>query len=71
MLSDEESSRVYAAMVVSGLAFLHERKIVYRDLKPENLLFDPDGYLKIIDFGFAKVVQVNRGPAGWHLCPTC
>ena len=31
--------------------------IIYRDLKPENILFSADGYLKITDFGFAKVVR--------------
>ena len=31
--------------------------MVHRDLKPENLLFDRDGYLKLVDFGFAKVVR--------------
>ena len=29
--------------------------VVYRDLKPENLMFDQSGYLKVVDFGFAKV----------------
>jgi protein kinase A len=35
---------------------LHAKDIVYRDLKPENIMMGEDGYLKMIDFGFAKVV---------------
>lgn len=37
--------------------YLHSKNIVYRDLKPENLLVQGDGYLKLTDFGFAKVVE--------------
>lgn len=37
--------------------YLHSKEIVYRDLKPENLLFDVDGYLKLTDFGFAKIIK--------------
>lgn len=49
-------ARFYASHVLLALEYLHERHIVYRDLKPENLLIDPEGYLKVVDFGFAKVV---------------
>lgn len=37
--------------------YLHSKNVVYRDLKPENLLICSDGYLKLTDFGFAKVVD--------------
>jgi len=45
----------YVANVVSAFAFLHSKSILYRDLKPENILIDTDGYLKLVDFGFAKI----------------
>ena len=37
--------------------YLHSKSVIYRDLKPENLLIADDGYLKLTDFGFAKVVE--------------
>jgi len=47
----------YAAQVTLMFEYLHSKNIVYRDLKPENLLIADDGYLKLTDFGFAKVVE--------------
>ena len=52
----EEDARFYAACVLDAFEYLHDKMIVYRDLKPENLLIDAVGYLKVVDFGFAKVV---------------
>ena len=49
----------YAAQVVLIFEHLHSFQIVYRDLKPENILISEDGYLKLSDFGLAKVVT-NR-----------
>jgi serine/threonine protein kinase len=52
----------YAANLVEIFLFFERKNILYRDLKPENILLDRHGWLKIVDFGFAKQLQ-HRGPA--------
>ena len=51
-----KTARFFAAEIVLSLEYLHDKNIVYRDLKPENLLLDKYGHIKVTDFGFAKVV---------------
>lgn len=65
---DEASARFYATNVIVALGHLHARTILYRDLKPENLLVDATGFLKLCDLGFAKVVDV--GSRTYTLCGT-
>lgn len=61
-----EASRFFAAEIVLAIESLHKQNIVYRDLKPENLLIDRHGHIKITDFGFAKKVEDRT----WTLCGT-
>ena len=63
---DNKTARFYAAQVTLIFEHLHSMDIIYRDLKPENLLIDQEGYLKITDFGFAKVVPFKT----YTLCGT-
>lgn len=59
-------TRFYLANIIIALRYLHSFNIIYRDLKPENLLLDSCGYLRLTDFGFSKVVDDRT----WTLCGT-
>ena len=53
----EEVVKFYATQIIIAIGHLHEKEIAHRDLKLENILIEEDGYLKIIDFGLAKILK--------------
>jgi len=53
----EHVVKFYAAQIVLALGELHKKGIMHRDMKLENILVDNSGYLKIIDFGLAKILN--------------
>lgn len=66
-----EASRFYAAQLVMAIQYLHSEGIVYRDLNPENVLLDASCYLKLVDFGYAKKMDLeNPAAKTWTLCGT-
>lgn len=53
--------RFYTAQILLGLQHLHDKNVIYWDLKPENVIIDQKGYIKLTDFGLSKqdVTEVN------------
>ena len=63
-----DTARFFAACVVLAIGHLHKHGVIFRDLKPENLLLTSKGYLKLIDMGFAK--RLGHGEKTYTLCGT-
>lgn len=59
---DEECTRFYGAQILDTIDYMHRRGVIHRDLKPENVLLDSQMYVKITDFGTAKILKGQRRP---------
>lgn len=53
----EKMTRFYAAQILLGLEYLHSLDIMYRDMKPENILIDKDGNASLADYGISKIIK--------------
>eukprot|EP00351_Strombidinopsis_sp_SopsisLIS2011_P001381 CAMPEP_0116873914 /NCGR_PEP_ID=MMETSP0463-20121206/5250_1 /TAXON_ID=181622 /ORGANISM="Strombidinopsis sp, Strain SopsisLIS2011" /LENGTH=82 /DNA_ID=CAMNT_0004516783 /DNA_START=2018 /DNA_END=2266 /DNA_ORIENTATION=+ len=51
----EEIARIYLCEVLLAIEYLHSQQILYRDLKPDNILIDDEGHIKLADFGLSKI----------------
>ena len=65
----ESRARFYTAEMILALEVLHNNGVIYRDLKPENVLLDSEGHIKLTDFGLSKL-QSSSNKMTFTFCGT-
>ncbi|KAG8954159.1 Suppressor of Sensor Kinase (SLN1) [Tulasnella sp. 424] len=60
-IEDETVVKIYTMQMLEGLMYLHSMGVVHRDIKPDNILLDHNGILKLVDFGAAKILTKTKG----------
>jgi serum/glucocorticoid-regulated kinase 2 len=63
----EDEARHYFISVCLAVSFLHDHNVLYRDIKPENILIDADGFIKLADFGLARP-NMNCDDEAYSFC---
>ena len=65
----DEKAKFYIIEIILAIEYLHKNKMLYRDLKPENVLIDTNGHIKLTDFGLSKIIQKPKEKA-YTICGT-
>lgn len=66
----EKEARFWGCELILAIEHLHQKGYVYRDLKPENVLIDADGHVKLTDFGLSKLLNIKEGETTKSFCGT-
>lgn len=67
---NEDEVRIYIAEIVLAIETLHKLRIIYRDIKLENILIDADGHIVITDFGLSKELTDESNGRSYSFCGT-